>query len=612
MTKVSLMKRPILNAATSFQLELGGVTGARMSRNTQQWLLSATQANPAMLQIFRDRDRLPRRDLMSWAGEFAGKYLTSAVLALRMSVNTQLREHVTEFVRDLIATQDEDGYLGPAPHSERLTGKVVAGHELWDIWGHYHCMLGLLMWHQDSGDAAALTACQKAADLLCRRFLEGDEKVAFAGAHEMNMAVAHVLCLLYQHTGVERYLQLAQSIEQEWEVAPAGDYVRTALEGLEFYQTPKPRWESLHDIQAIAELYYITGDEKYRKSFEHIWWSIAKGDRHNTGGFSSGEAAVGNPYDPRAIETCCTIAWVALSIDMLRLTGNPVIADEIELATFNGVMGAQHPSGRWWTYNTPMDGVRKASAHEIVFQSREGSPDLNCCSVNGPRGLGMIAEWALMQSEDGVALNYYGAGVMRCTMPSGNTLTLTQTTDYPLQGAVSLCVALEHAASFTIRLRIPAWSKHTKVTVNGVARQGIYAGQYLTMQREWQTGDEVHIELDMTPHVWVGEQEAEGKASVYVGPLLLTYDRQFNEMDPHEIPVVDMVSLKRMTITDNTNAMQPWALYRVPVEGAPDLLLCDFASAGSAGTPYSSWLPARGFTPVGFSQEEPVWCVSVE
>jgi uncharacterized protein len=610
MTTERIIKRPMLSAPAGIRLELGGLVEDRMVRNIQQWLLSAPQANPAMLQIFRDRDRLPRRDLVSWAGEFAGKYLTSAVLALRMSENPQLRDQVAHFVRDLVATQDEDGYMGPAPQAERLTGKVVAGYELWDVWGHYHCMLGLLLWHQDTGDSAALAACLKAADLLCNRFLEGDEKVASAGMHEMNMAVAHVLCLLYQHTGVQRYLLLAQSIEKEWELAPAGDYVRTALEGLEFYQTPKPRWESLHDIQAIAELYYITGDEKYRKAFEHIWWSIAKGDRHNTGGFSSGEAAVGNPYDPRAIETCCTIAWVALSIDMLRMTGNPLIADEIELATYNGVLGAQHPSGRWWTYNTPMDGVRKASAHEIVFQSREGSPDLNCCSVNGPRGLGMIAEWALMQGEDGVALNYYGAGVTRCALPSGNKLTLMQTTDYPLKGAVSIRVSLEQKASFAIRLRIPAWSKHTQVTVNCVKCDGVVAGQYLSIQREWQTGDEVHVELDMTPHVWVGEREAEGKVSVYVGPLLLAYDRQFNVMDPHEIPVVDADSLKQMTIAENTNAIQPWVLYRVPVAGASDLFLCDFTSAGSAGTPYCSWLPARGFTPGEFSREVPVWCVS--
>ena len=95
-------------------------------------------------------------------------------------------------------------------------------------------------------------------------------------------------------------------------------------------------------------------------------------DRHNTGGFSSAEHACGDPFDPRSIETCCVIAWMALSVDMLELSDDPQVADELELTTWNAFLGAQHPSGRWFTYDTPMVGERKASAHQIVFQALAG------------------------------------------------------------------------------------------------------------------------------------------------------------------------------------------------------------------------------------------------
>ena len=62
-----------------------------------------------------------------------------------------------------------------------------------------------------------------------------------------------------------------------------------------------------------------------------------------------------------------------------------------------------------------MDGVRKASAHDIVFQAREGSPELNCCSVNGARGFGMISDWALMRAGDGLLVNWYGPPLSRPT-----------------------------------------------------------------------------------------------------------------------------------------------------------------------------------------------------
>src|SRR4030095_13866364 len=176
---------------------------------------------------------------------------------------------------------------------------------------------------------------------LCAKFLAEGKQVSDIGSPDQNQSVIHAISRLFEVTGKARFLDLALKIVKEFETPGAGDYLRTALAGTEFHATPKPRWESLHSIMGLAELYRITGAEEYRRAFEHIWWSIVKLDRHNNGGFSSGEQAVGNPYHPGAIETCCTIAWVAMSIDMLRLTGNSVVAGEIKLSPLNSLRGTQ-------------------------------------------------------------------------------------------------------------------------------------------------------------------------------------------------------------------------------------------------------------------------------
>ena len=304
-------------------------------------------------------------------------------------------------------------------------------------------MTGLLLWYQEDGSKPALKCARRIGDLFCNRFL-GNTGLHDLGCHEMNQAPAHSLTVLYEITGEEKYLAMAKQIVREFEIPDAGDYVRTALAGKEFWETPKPRWESLHPIMALAELYYATGEAQYRQAFEHLWWSMCKGDRHNNGGFTSGEKATGNPYDRAPIETCCTVAWMAMSVEMLRLTGNPVVADELELAMLNSGIGMMSATGRWVTYNTPMDGDRKASAHDIVFQAKAGTPELNCCSVNGPRALGLLCEWAVMERADGIALNYYGPGIFDTPVAK-----LTQTTDYPHTGKITIAVKPKKRAAFT-------------------------------------------------------------------------------------------------------------------------------------------------------------------
>lgn len=584
---------PVCEPPREARFRLEGWIDERLQANLNQWLLTAPIANPAMLQMFRDRDRQPRRALVPWAGEFAGKYLISAVQGYRLNRDRRLRDLLQWFVKELLSVQDMDGYLGPHPRSERLTGKTHDGQSpLWDLWGHYHCMLGLLLWWRETGDTAALQSACKAADYICRRFLDTGARILSAGAEEMNMAISHVFCLLYQATGNVRYLQMAREIERDWETPPAGDYVRTALRGIEFYQTPKPRWESLPNVQAIAELYFITGEERYRQAVLHIYRSIRKTDRHNTGAFSSAEQAVGNPYDTRAIETCCVIAWMALCIDVLRMTGDPTVADELELATYNAVLGAQHPSGRWWTYNTPMDGVRRASAHDIVFQAHQGAPELNCCSVNAPRGLGMLSEWAVMRTADGVNLNYYGTGRVQLPLKRGRTLTLNVQGDYPRRPEVQIGVSVTRPTQFALRMRIPAWSRKTEVWLNGQRIPNVTPGTYLTLQREWRSGDSLHVRFDLSLHAWLGEREQAGKVSLYRGPVLLAYDQRFNAMDPDDVPALSLANL-RYAEEQKTGALSPLLLLRFTGVDGRALRLCDFASAGAAGTVYRSWLPVR-------------------
>ncbi|MFC1718774.1 beta-L-arabinofuranosidase domain-containing protein [Candidatus Poribacteria bacterium] len=577
------MGETIFEKPSSTHFVFAGPMGERVKANLDNWLLRAPVANPGMTEMFRLRDRQPKPELVPWAGEFVGKYLISAIQARRMTDSDELDALIRRVITDLIGCQADNGYLGPFTKEERLLGH-------WDLWGHYHWMLALMMWREDTGDTEALNCVIRAADLVCRTYLDTDKKVLDAGSHEMNMAIIHALGWLYRKTGTERYLQMMRQIEKEWE--QAGDYFRAGLAGTEFFRTPNPRWESLHDVQGLVELYQITGDERYRTAFVNLWRSIAQYDRHNTGGFSTGEAAVGDPYAQGAIETCCTTAWMALTVDMLRLTGDPIAADELELSTWNSMLGSQHPSGRWWTYDTPMDGVRPASAHSIVFQARHGTPELNCCSVNAPRGLGMLSEWAVMVDDEGIIVNYYGQMEAALSLPDGLDVKLIQKTEYPVDSRINLTVLSQQEKHLNLRVRIPKWSKNTIVRVNGDAVDSVQSGSYLSIEREWRQNDVVEIDLDMSLRCEFGERACEGSVSICRGPLLLAYDQHLNVMDPDDVPPLNIAQLDA-TLAESEGQFQPIILLKAKSADGSFIRLCDFATAGAYGTHYRSWLPMK-------------------
>ena len=233
-----LVKRPPFERAAGTQFELDAVVADYLRAVTRKWLLIAPDANPGMLEMFRDRDRQPLRAMEPWAGEFAGKYLTGAVQVYRVTHDEALREYLSTFVRELCSLQADDGYLGPWPNTSRLTGtapNVGKGTDgpTWDAWGHYHIMVGLLAWSAETGDQQALQTAARIGDMFCQRFL-GNQKprLVDTGSTEMNLAQC-IRCVCF----IE---QLVNRVTWSWR-----NRLRT---NLRHAITPAIRWPAITSI----------------------------------------------------------------------------------------------------------------------------------------------------------------------------------------------------------------------------------------------------------------------------------------------------------------------------------------------------------------------------
>lgn len=584
------------------ELRISGQSGQLAERIIRNWLIGIRETNPAILDMFRDRDLMPYRDLLPWSGEFAGKYLTGCAYMYRLTGNADLYRYVIRFIDELLTYQATDGYLGCFSRECHLTGAYSQDPSKtgmnWDSWAHYHMMIGLLLWYDLTGNGAYFHAVEKIAALYMEKFYDGKPALISIGSSEMNLAVYHAFGLLYRRTKNQAYLRFAQKIEGDLSDPGAGDYISFALKGYEYYQCPKPRWESMHIIMGIAEMYRNTGDPKYLEAATQIFYSILKTDVHNTGGFSTDEQAIGNPYRNSNIETCCVVAYNALGTEIYSLTGDIRAVDFLERSHYNAVLGCFNPSGRWSTYNTPMEGVKCANYHSINFQCRPGSPELNCCSVNAPRGAAMIADWMLTEEDGALYVNFYED--LHAKTESGIVIDISG--DYPAGNTVRIRIDSEGDRR-KILFRIPSWSKKTVIVSDG-ERLEPAAGSYFAVEKVWN--GEITIRFDFTPYTEEGgmdmldignqqdngpglpqllheNSDYRGKESIYVGPVLYGLDNGDNpEVDFRTVPTLCRCALEAAKPERQTDGS-----IRLTVDG---VVLKDFYHLGVSGTQYKTWL----------------------
>jgi DUF1680 family protein len=157
-----------------------------------------------------------------------------------------------------------------------------------------------------------------------------------------------------------------------------------------------------------------------------------------------------------------------------------------------------------------------------------------------------------------------------------------------------------------LKLRIPYWSERTRVRVNGDSVKDVKSGTYLSLKRRWKRGDSIDIDLDFSLHFWKGQKECGRKVSVYRGPVLLTYDRRFNEVDPPRLPELDAAMMKGKLVRHSGAGISPFMLLEYAAGEGERLRLCDFASAGEGGSPYVSWLKVKNVKATRYSPANPL------
>ena len=586
-----------LSVATS--VKVNGYVGGKLDASYNNRILA--QNEERLVEPFKVRD-----EHSCWQGEFWGKWFTSAALAYQYNPSPSLHAKLKSAAEGLMATQTPDGYIGNyAPESQL---------KAWDIWGRKYCMLGLIAYYDITKDKKALQAATREADFLIRELGEQHANIVQMGNHR-GMAASSVLepiCQLYNRTGNQKYLAFAEEIVRQWETPEGPQLISKATVPVgKRFPKPEKSWygweqgqkayEMMSCYEGLLELYRTTGKEEYKTAAEQTWQSIKESEINIAGSGSAMEAWFsGKEKQAMPIahyqETCVTVTWIKFNQQLLRLTGEAKYADAIEQTFYNALLGAMRPDGSDWAKYTPLAGQRLEGSEQCGM-------GLNCCNASGPRGLFTIPHTCVMQSEQGISLNFYIDGTYRLHTPGNQTIGVIQKTDYPRSGKIEIILELPKDEQMEIALRIPAWSSSSLVSVNGATPEKITPGDYLRLTRNWKNDDRISVEFEMKGKLHrMGDQPQ--FVAVTRGPILLTRDERLGDpvLEAILTPVLNEDGTVDVTCKETSDSNM-WMLFSADFipesyteQGAKPVMVhfCDYASAGNTtnGFPFFRvWMP---------------------
>ncbi|NJP48462.1 glycoside hydrolase family 127 protein, partial [Streptomyces sp. PRB2-1] len=123
----------------------------------------------------------------------------------------------------------------------------------------------------------------------------------------------------------------------------------------------------------------------------------------------------------------------------------------------------------------------------------------------------------------GLQLHQYATGRYE-GHDGGAHFAVSAHTDYPRTGAVRVLVEDGPAGRpWTLSLRIPQWAAHPRVLVAGQPTAGVMDDGWLRLRRAWSPGDEVLLELDMSPRLVRADARVDavrGCVAIERGPLV--------------------------------------------------------------------------------------------
>ncbi|MBA3868842.1 MAG: glycoside hydrolase family 127 protein [Anaerolineae bacterium] len=524
--------------AIKHQMEITGRVDA--------WKLDWKPGQPHKPHIFWDSDN--------------GKWIEAAAYSLMTHPDAELETYMDSVIDLIAAAQQPDGYLNiffTAVEPQNKFKNLRDWHEFYDAG---HLVEGAVAYYEATGKRKLLDVMCRYIDTIDANFgpKEG-QKRGYDGHPEAELA----LVKLYHATGEQRYLDLSKYFIDERGQQPLYFDQEAIARG----EDPKQYWAKTyrycqahipvreqdmatgHSVRAaylysgMADIAAETGDEALKKACMSIWDDLNEHHLYITGGLGPAHANEGFtvPYDlpneTAYAETCAAIALVFWAWRMFKLDPDSKYIDTMERALYNNVLSGVSHEGSHFFYANPLAAFPNVTPHGqwsgIVGDRdyrRSEWFDCACCPPNLARLVASLGGYIYSTDTDTLYVHLYASNHAEVEVNS-RAVKISQQTDYPWAGQIRLGVDVDQAGRFRLGLRIPGWCRAYTLKVNGEALTTAATKGYVLIDREWKSGDEIILSLEMPvervlPHPLIRHDA--GNIALQRGPVVYCIEEADN------------------------------------------------------------------------------------
>lgn len=489
------------------------------------------------------------------------KIMEGAAYLLSVKPDPELDTYLDGVIAKVAAAQEPDGYLyttrtidpaNPANHAgkERWTN-LVSSHELYNVGHMYEAAVAHYL---ATGKRTFLDVAIKNADFLYTVFGPG-KRHGYSGHQEIEIGLAK----LYRVTKDAKYLELARFFlderhpenrkymqedypKKKHSVYDEDWYVQAHQKVVDQKEAVGHAVRATYMYSGMADMAALTGDKAYVSAINTIWQDVVSGKIYVTGGIgarSEGEA-FGDAYElPNATayaESCAAIGNILWNHRLFLLHGDAKYLDVMERTLYNGLLSGISLSGDLFFYPNPLESDGKKDTREPWF-------DCACCPVNFSRFLPSFPGYIYANVEDALYVNLFVAGKARIDV-AGLPVTVTQTTNYPWDGAVDLRLEPTKPRKFSVMVRVPGWVQNIPIPsdlyafaqkstesvvlkINGKPEPLVLKNGFAVMTKEWHSGDTIDLLLPMPVRRVLAHEKVvadKNKVALQRGPLVYCFE----------------------------------------------------------------------------------------